>query len=696
MALTIATERFENVLCNAMPSLKRTGSNIQMAAKISFGKPMNPVLNLFIPLGNLQTRGKKKMKLIFFLNNLECLEKMTEEYTEIVKEVAKFAASIHATTTCPNPSDGRLESAIQESGFLEMLKSKCLETYPHWKIVLSPPRASCDLMINSIRINLKISKCQSSDNSVSKGAIFYSITGLTDYPTFSDWNLFWCRLEKAKDNALIKLRRDRASEYHYLVKNKISGEVLFKSIFDISQYIANPSNSLQIHWGNEFKNIDHYTKDEEYLAKVQSLLLCLQKSVREMISKTQQFATAEIGTLFSGRSKQKQLGQYFTTSNQLQETVFKLVRFRNHPLLEPSFGAGHLLRKFLEANPEYPMTCFEIDREIEPVVRWDSRNQTVIYEDFLKTTVEQLPHPFKTIVANPPYVKSASGKNLYLRFIEKCFELLSEEGEMILIVPSDFLKMTHASKLIQRMLQYGGFSDFYFPHDESLFKGANIDVVVFRYERSRMLMVEPRKTWVNGREVYFQNNKGIITFKDEPSENFKDFCIESKFAVYVGMVSGKDEIYRVPFGNIEVLVDKDRVEKFIFLESFPSENEQINEYLGAKKSLLLERKIRKFSESNWYQWGAPRNLSNIRRYWGQTCVYVNTVTRRKEVAFLGRVQYFGGSLLCVIPRQGGAVNLCSKVVEYLNSPEFQSNYIYSNRFKIGHRQLCSAIIPEKK
>lgn len=32
-----------------------------------------------------------------------------------------------------------------------------------------------------------------------------------------------------------------------------------------------------------------------------------------------------------------------------------------------------------------------------------------------------------------------------------------------------------------------------------------------------------------------------------------------------------------------------------------------------------------------------------------------------------------------------------KVVEFLNSDMFKKNYMYSNRFKIGHKQLCNAI-----
>ena len=139
-------------------------------------------------------------------------------------------------------------------------------------------------------------------------------------------------------------------------------------------------------------------------------------------------------------------------------------------LLEPSFGAGHLLKKFLESNPAYPMTCYELDATIEPIVALVGPAQQVIYADFL----QQLLHTqdtFQTIVANPPYVKMAKGHNLYVTFIQRCFDLLTPNGEMVFIVPSDFLKVTSAAPMIDAMTAAGSFTDFWFPHDETLFVG---------------------------------------------------------------------------------------------------------------------------------------------------------------------------------------------------------------------------------
>lgn len=217
------------------------------------------------------------------------------DYDTTISEVMNVAKTIDIQKT---GSDGRIDSAMKEGPFLSKLKDTLLKTHPLWNVVISPPRASCDIMINSIRINLKITECKSSDNAMNKPSMYYSITGSTDYPYSSTWNEFLYKLKESSVNNQIKKVRERATEYHYLVKNKETGEVLLKSIFDIHTYISNPSNTLQINWKNEFIHREYCINDEEYSDKVHSLLLCIQKSVKEMIARTNEFAEADIDTLF--------------------------------------------------------------------------------------------------------------------------------------------------------------------------------------------------------------------------------------------------------------------------------------------------------------------------------------------------------------------------------------------------------------
>jgi adenine-specific DNA-methyltransferase len=398
-------------------------------------------------------------------------------------------------------------------------------------------------------------------------------------------------------------------------------------------------------------------------------------------------------------SHKKELGQYFTVSTELQQWVFDHVKHRGCRVLEPSFGAGHLLRPFLTSDPHYPVHGYELDATIPHVITFGEA-QNIYYGDFLAQSIDC---KYKTIVGNPPYVKHSNSSvesktpsitgNLYLKFIERCFHLLDNDGgELLFIVPSDFLKLTSASKLIEEMAQNGDFTDFWFPHKENLFEGASIDVVVFRYERhlGKMDDFSLKKTVVNGHPQFIQIRQGIVTFSENEVVGTP---LSELFHVYVGIVSGKDEVYRAPFGNLGVLTDKDRVESFVFAETFPTPNETINQHLLSKKTELMERRIRHFSENNWYEWGAPRNIGAIKAHLGEQCIYVRNMTRKKDVAFLDKMQYFGGALLCLYPKKKLDEAEMVRIVGFLNGPEFQQNYIYANRFKIGQKQLSNVIVP---
>jgi len=57
--------------------------------------------------------------------------------------------------------------------------------------------------------------------------------------------------------------------------------------------------NLQINWKNEFANLNYQVEEVDYMKKVQSLLVCIQKSVKEMIDRTARFAQADMDALLS-------------------------------------------------------------------------------------------------------------------------------------------------------------------------------------------------------------------------------------------------------------------------------------------------------------------------------------------------------------------------------------------------------------
>ena len=369
-------------------------------------------------------------------------------------------------------------------------------------------------------------------------------------------------------------------------------------------------------------------------------------------------------------------GQYFTTDITLKYIVLDFIKNKPIRILEPSIGQGDLV-KYITENCIVEFDMYELDESIELLEGID--REKVKYGDFMKANITK---KYKTIIGNPPYIKKSSG-NLYLEFIKKCFNLLKIKGELIFIVPSDFLKLTSASKLLNTMLEKGTFTHIYHPNNENLFANASIDVIVFRYYKWAK---QEKKTLYNNQQKYLINTNGTVTFSDTEINDIS--IISEYFNVYVGMVTGKESVYKNDeFGNITLLNGKNKVDTYIMIDTFPSDNQSLNKYMLENKDILINRKIKKYTEKNWWLWGAPRNQKNIENNLGKDCIYVSNLTRNKEIAFPGKVQYFGGSLLMLLPKK--EIDL-KKIVEYLNSDTFKVNYTFSKRFKIGHRQLCNS------
>lgn len=379
----------------------------------------------------------------------------------------------------------------------------------------------------------------------------------------------------------------------------------------------------------------------------------------------------------------KKYGQYFTTCKQLQEKVCEFIKNNPVSVLEPSVGRGDLVGAILQQHPDYQIEMYEIDPDIDFLPCVQQRRQSLTIGDFLTYSIGT---KYSTIVGNPPYVKHTKG-NLYLDFTRKCFELLEDDGELIFIVPSDFFKITRASRLLSDMMDKGTFTHIFHPHNEKLFEDANIDVIVYRYCKNSQL---EKHVEYNEKLNFIVINDGMITFSPIMKQNQDGVLLRDYFDLYVGIVSGRDDVFRhKSFGNINVLNSNGQEEEFIYIDRFPTSNPLLNTYMEQHKDTLMSRKIRKFNNENWFEWGALRNIRHVEQNMGRDCIYVRTMTRKQEVAFVGKVQYFGGSLIMIVPKISCDLH---KIVAFLNSHEFTHNFMFSNRFKIGHRQIANSII----
>jgi len=374
-------------------------------------------------------------------------------------------------------------------------------------------------------------------------------------------------------------------------------------------------------------------------------------------------------------SKKKQLGQFYTTDRELLETISNFILNVTGNILEPSCGEGHIVKYVIDNKKcKRKWSVIEIDKTIEPL------NIPLVdftHDNFLTHSFST---SFSTIVGNPPYVKERGKLNMYLRFIEKCLELLVQDGELIMIVPSDFLFCTTGSRLRNEMISRGSFTHIHRPNAESLFKGATQDVIVFRYQLGIhvdycVYNKSRRRVCTNDCILYFTSNN--------TTQMVKDF-----FKVRVGMISGRDNVFRHDELGTHVFLSRGGTRrKYILVEEFPTVNNELNKYLLTHKSELMSRRISKMTEKNWFKWGAIRNYDFMKDNPKQ-CLYIETLTRDDVIARIAPSGFFDGNLLCLEPISN-EINL-QVFCDYFNSKKFIEYYKQAGRFKMGQKILSNA------
>lgn len=444
--------------------------------------------------------------------------------------------------------------------------------------------------------------------------------------------------------------------------------------------------------GKTFKQKGHYTKhlqrktpcDNVVDSKIEKLVeekvnKVVDEKIQELLENKNLINDIDDNNKEMDKEYIHSKGQYFTKNITLLNCVLDFILNKPKKILEPSIGRGDIVR-YISNKIDTNFDMCEIDENIKLLDCID--REKVLYGDFMTIKIN---NNYDTIIGNPPYVKTNKG-NLYIDFINKCFNLLNDNGELIFIVPTDFFKLTSSHKLLSKMISIGNFTHIYHPNNESLFENASIDVMVFRYCKDYS---KEKVTIYNNITKYLIESSGLITFSDTKIKTNKK--LSDYFDISVGMVCGRENVYRnKELGNIKILTNKNTYTDYIYIEKFPCENEKINKYLLDNKNDLINRKIKKYDENNWFEWGAPRNIKKMIKYKGDECIYILPLTREKNICFIDKVDYFSGLIML---RPIKKCNL-KNIVNYLNSEIFKNNYMYSGRFKIGHRQLSNTYISD--
>ena len=390
------------------------------------------------------------------------------------------------------------------------------------------------------------------------------------------------------------------------------------------------------------------------------------------------------------------LGQIFTPEPVVRAML--ALRRNTGRVLEPSCGDGAFLRHLpgavgLELDPDHcPPGAQAIDFFAYP-----EREQ------------------FDTIIGNPPYVRFqdippatqaliARGRygacldkraNLYLFFIDKCLRHLKPGGELIFITPRDFLKATSAVKLNRLLFEAGSITDAIELGDARVFPDAVPNCLIWRFEKGRRerslryceigvgdaldaALAAP--AWV---ERHFVEAGGHLMFArgDYPLR------LSEVAFVKVGAVSGADDLYADPVHGSRDFVCSSTVStghtrRMIWTEP----GEPAPAVLQPHKARLLQRKVTKFDESNWWMWGRLHYRST------QPRVYVNGKTRVAKPFFVHPCNDYDGAVMAVFPRRA-EVDL-EAFRDALTAVDWADlGFVCDGRFLFTQRSLENAPLP---
>ncbi len=374
----------------------------------------------------------------------------------------------------------------------------------------------------------------------------------------------------------------------------------------------------------------------------------------------------------------EQLGQVFTPP---KVVAFMLDLCRNSGrALEPSAGDGAFFAELKKRHRD--SVGIEIDPRVAPA--------GAEIRDFFDYPLSE---QFDTIIGNPPYVRFQDvavdtqkrlksqffdkRSNLFLFFIEKCVRHLKPGGELVFIVPREFIKLTAAKKLNAWLYAQGRITHFYETGDTRVFGEHTPNCAIFRFEKGRM-----DRHLSDGRR-FVEVDGQLMFLRDDYSVRFADV-----FTVKVGAVSGADHIFTHPKGNMDFVcsktVETGETRRMLYGIKHP--------HLEKHKEELLARRVKTFDESNWWQWGRhfPINL--------HPRIYVNGRTRKPEPFFLHDCNSFDGSVLALFTKnrrmQRRELIECTLMLN--KEVDWQElGFVCDGRFLFTQRSLQTCVLPDK-
>lgn len=374
-------------------------------------------------------------------------------------------------------------------------------------------------------------------------------------------------------------------------------------------------------------------------------------------------------------AERKQIfGQFFTRHPQVHTSMLRLLSHTSGRALEPAAGQGHLVAALERDRPGLQVDAVELDGTLTSVCA-----TPVVQQDFFDWA-DGRDGTYRVVFGNPPYVawgRASAGTrraaaevqrrypaktNLYHLFIDRCIDLLAPGGELVFIVPKEWLYATSAAPLRSKMADLGAVVDLIDCGEERLFDDAAVpSLLIFRYVRGartdrvryygslgQHLRQEPAR-----RRLRRTGTRWALLTDDLAARTASWGRLGDTIDVRVGLVTGYDAAFRVPDGQLtstsclqRQVTTSRQAETFINANHVASEADlpaDVRAHLLPFKPRLLARRIARFDESNWWQYGAVRNAAAMASPTPR--LYGHAKTRRRDPFFQHPVRHFSGGIL---------------------------------------------------
>lgn len=399
--------------------------------------------------------------------------------------------------------------------------------------------------------------------------------------------------------------------------------------------------------------------------------------------------------------EKKQRGQFFTRHTTVHTVMANLISHRTGTACEPSAGAGHLVAVLEAHRPNMAVDAVELDHRLTSTCR-----TPVTRADFFTWSVGREGR-YQLIFGNPPYVawkhveqgtavtaaatkaRYSNKTNLYHLFIDRAVDLLADGGEMILIVPKEWLYSTSAAPLRTKLDTHGALTHIVDCGEEPLFADAAVPaLLIFRWVKGQRrgpilhaagTTAAAEGTWTT-RQLGSAGQRWLILPTGLAAAIADWTPLSDQYIPRVGLVTGLDRAFRLPAGHriepecVHLQIDTSRTPvPFLDVDHITNPDDlppNAAAHLAAHEHDLRARRIRTFDDSNWWTYGARRNITHMA---SDTRRFYALVKTRHQAPFFTcpDAGSFTGGVLGLFAHDGTNVDV-DTAVAVLNSPAYRA------------------------